>query len=377
MQNIVRDYFGAQLALGTSTRNRCVLAFVAKNSDEEGNRNSAAVDIDTQLPADLPERAIMRAMDVIVSIIDNAHGVLSDKALEQVANLGNEIFIGVDNICLTDLGEEPGPAVRRVAYDRYVMWWLTDHGYTLTQLAEIVKQWQKSDKSRNSFESYLSNYTLDNGSFLHNYRSFLKAASNEAGYNNPEFMCALLGDCEFVQYMEDREQIVVIRKNDSHERRNYITFRSNSCGCPQNGDGCSIASKELPENLHWAYDNLLKPSLGKYPNLCCLMETPTGYGVGFILEYNQNNCKDATNKAIFEWACGDAANIALHHMQFPNIQVVVVEDNESERGAQSEVAVIFQVNESDCKNNPTRTANAFREMAYDIENFFWYGSFEE
>lgn len=111
-----------------------------------------------------------------------------------------------------DINKEP--EIRKIAHNRYMMWWMTDNRYTVCDFAEFVQKWQNEDPNI-PFDNYLRNILLDRDNLMLNgYWAFLNADSDEAGYCNLNFMKALLHEDEFVQYMEDTGRIRIMQKGD-------------------------------------------------------------------------------------------------------------------------------------------------------------------
>lgn len=264
------------------------------------------------------------------------------------------------------------PQIHKTAYDRYLMWWLTDRGYTVNQIAELALEWKEKTNPFVPFDSYLRTALLDRDAQMPElYWAFLNGDCEDASYQNLMFMRALLDDPEFFQYMEDTQRIKVLRKEEYPDRMGYITWHTNDWGNLIDEAGKIIDEKDLPAVLRWANQNMRPYAVVNCDIPAHLVHTEKGYGVAFSLVYDQlGRCKEMSHSERFVRACQDAATIACStEMRDPRIEIVVIEDIEDAGIEQHEVEVILYLDKPEYTLEDSK--QAFAEMAEELEHLWW------
>lgn len=258
--------------------------------------------------------------------------------------------------------------IRKTCYDRYVMLWMTDHGYSVADIASIALEWQ--DHKDVFFDTYLRSVLMERKRQAPaSYWEFINASSGDESYRNMELMRCLLTDDEFFQYMEDTERIKVLRKSDT-DRMQYITWHSNHLGDLSDGHGKPVDEKDLPAELQWAYRELTHLEYSYGP--VYLVKTEKGYGVAYSLEYDHlGRFKELPHGERFSLACKDAATIAFsREMRDPCIEIVVIEDVEGAGIEQHEIDVIAHFRPDYLRDH---TKEVFSEVAEELEHLYYNG----
>ncbi len=258
-------------------------------------------------------------------IIEKALNVILDCVCEESLNPNGwmkrriESFSDIDENNISDYEKEVAVArVRRIAYERYQMYWLMERGATIDVFNQMAEGWLRKcnvEKKAQSFKEYIYEY----GFFLSVlFPSFSEFLGNV--YRIPELMLNILPHHETVNYVRSLGvKIYEYSDSETEEERNlrlgHTKYWCNSCGELHRYGKEMIAESELPSELRRAYHVLWADCYG-VP--CYLVEMgEENYGVALVNEYPANG------KKAFDTAMIDAAHLAI---RLSNAKITLAEN---------------------------------------------------
>lgn len=303
------------------------------NPDDPTDQNLLRLDVDlrspftgefeeegsvcTLLPANNPMPVIKRALEALLNCVcEELFRPETDSSLR--LRIDSLSYIDEGNI--EDYEKDAADArIQRVAYERYQMHWLLDHGVTVDTISEMAEGWLGEcgdiEEEPRSFKSYINEYGFSHGSLYPCFGEFLGAE-----YLMPELMFDILPRHEVENYVRSLGvKVYEYSKTETEEERNlrlgHTKYWCNSCGELHRYGKEMIAESELPSDLRRAYHVLWSDCYG-FP--CYLVEMGAeSYGVALVNEY------PAHDKKAFDTAMIDAAHLAI---RLSNAKITLAEN---------------------------------------------------
>lgn len=87
--------------------------------------------------------------------------------------------------------------IRRIAYAKFQLWWILQHGYSVEDIFKLVPAWL-SDRDENNPEDTFSNWFFENGFCGEIYPCFDEFLTSE--YRDNGLMMTLLSQKEYAEY---------------------------------------------------------------------------------------------------------------------------------------------------------------------------------
>lgn len=205
------------------------------------------------------------------------------------------------------------------AYDRYVINWMKENDFSPIDLCEMAQRWAEScfqdriSPKTHPFIDALMGFDHNvwyprfaSGKEYRIWKSYPSFATKE--YRDIERMHGLLTPAEFAQYMEHEHCVKIFQHEPTGDASFELNYWSNCVGELHYHGQHALTVDELPEELRSAYENLWTDGYG---SLCYLVDTPSGYAVALINEYNCQKEDDFEEEMKPYWiaACKDAAEI--------------------------------------------------------------------
>ena len=99
-------------------------------------------------------------------------------------------------------------SIKDIAYEKYQLIWMSDHGYTIENITNLATEWYKALQEDNfeSIEDFPFAEFLDETGFAGSEIYAAKSEFLEYEYQNVSYMQDLLSREEFLLYIEDKIQ---------------------------------------------------------------------------------------------------------------------------------------------------------------------------
>lgn len=226
------------------------------------------------------------------------------------------------------------------AYDRYLLYWMASHGFSITNLCDFAESWAQVISAQNiePADYPLLDCLRDSGlnKVGESYAMWPSMEEFEDHeYLDVSLMHAIMDKEDFVKYMAVVHQVKVLSCPQDPEKEEapeevYLKYWSTAEG-KLHHNWEAITENDLPEDLKEAYHKLWS---AQWKSLCCLVETPKGYGIALVNEYvpkggwREDPINHEAEAAYFKAACVDASAIKAElGPYFPTAEVLVAEYN--------------------------------------------------
>lgn len=283
------------------------------NPDDPTDQNLLRLDVDlrspftgefeeegsvcTLLPANNPMPVIKRALEALLDCVcEELFRPETDSSLR--LRIDSLSYIDEGNI--EDYEKNAADArIQRVAYERYQMYWLLDHGITMKDISDEAAKWMdeyRFDNEPSSFESFIAEYGFTGGEIYPCYDEFISSE-----FNDVDFMLNLLPEEKHEGYLRALGVKAQFYKPNETEKQTedrvrYVRYWSNACGDLHHFGERDITEEELPAELREAYYSIWSE---RYDFPCYLVETADGYrGVALIAEFEKDDFAFAKKAAV-------------------------------------------------------------------------------
>jgi hypothetical protein len=91
--------------------------------------------------------------------------------------------------------------IKAIAYDKYQLYWLISHGYTIKDISDLAEEWLQERLSNPSDSESFNDYLFVQGFSGSLWVCFEEFLNSE--YLDEEYIKGLLNDLEYEEYKKD------------------------------------------------------------------------------------------------------------------------------------------------------------------------------